>query len=465
MMSTVLLTRSNARAIPVILHTEKTYKQWIKAQSKQTQAWLKSLAFDAKPRSFKAVPGTKGDIAAIVAGVKEPLDIWSVAHLPAALPKQVYQLDVKHLSAAAKKADTLEQLSLGWALATYKYTTFRKDTTKWPSLVLDKKVDAAKVKIQQEATCLVRDLVNAPTNIMGPSELTAAAKKMADEYKATTKIIKGKNLLKENYPAIHAVGRACDDPPHLIDIRWGKATHPKVTLVGKGVCFDTGGLDIKPSQYMLLMKKDMGGAASVLGLAKMIMAQKLKVRLRVLIPAVENSINGDAFRPSDVLETRKGLTVEVGNTDAEGRLVLCDALAEADKEKPALIVDCATLTGAARVALGADVPAYFTDSDAIAKTLDKASMTTHDPMWRLPLYMPYDAQLASKVADVNNVSPSAYGGAITAALFLKRFVEHTKDWVHVDMMAWNTATKPGRPVGGEAMGMRALYQLITSYAA
>ena len=311
-----------------------------------------------------------------------------------------------------------------------------------------------------EATTAVRDLINTPAGDMGPAELAAAVRRISDAGGAEVKEIKGAALRRRGYPTIHAVGRASANAPRLIDLRWGRASAPRVTLVGKGVCFDSGGLDIKSAQGMLRMKKDMGGAAHVLGLAQMIMSAELDVRLRVLIPAVENSISGNALRPLDVVKTRSGITVEVGNTDAEGRLILCDALTEAETERPDLLIDCATLTGAARIALGGELPAFFCNDDALAEELSNAGGTVSDPLWRLPLWRAYRRMLDSKTADINNVSEGGMAGAITAALYLEEFVDRTTPWIHLDIMAWNLTARPGRPVGGEAQGMRALYALI-----
>ncbi|MBF0391146.1 MAG: leucyl aminopeptidase family protein, partial [Alphaproteobacteria bacterium] len=309
-------------------------------------------------------------------------------------------------------------------------------------------------------TILVRDLINAPASHMGPEELAAAAQDLAARHAARCRVVVGEALLNENWPAVHAVGRASDRAPRLIDLRWGDEQAPRVTLVGKGVCFDSGGLDIKPSSGMKLMKKDMGGAAHALGLAHMVMAANLPVRLRVLIPAVENAVSGRAMRPLDVIGTRKGTTVEIGNTDAEGRLILCDALAEADGEKPALLLDMATLTGAARVALGTELPALFSNDDKLAEDILRHGRRTRDPLWRLPLWAGYRRQLDSKVADLSSISDSPFAGAVTAALFLQDFVSPTTPWAHIDMMAWNGAARPGRPEGGEAMCLRALFALI-----
>ena len=331
-----------------------------------------------------------------------------------------------------------------------------------PALVWPAGADRAHVRAAAEATTTVRDLINTPAGDMGPAELAAAAHRIAKTKGAEIAEIKGSALLRQGYPTVHAVGRASANAPRLIDLRWGRADAPRVTLVGKGVCFDTGGLDLKPAQGMLRMKKDMGGAAHVMGLAQMIMSAGLDVRLRVLIPAVENSVAGNALRPLDIVKTRSGITVEVGNTDAEGRLILCDALTEAESEGPDLLVDCATLTGAARIALGAELPAFFCNDDALAGALASASEAVSDPLWRLPLWRPYRRMIDSKTADINNVSDSGLAGAITAALYLEEFVNRTTPWIHLDIMAWNLTTRPGRPVGGEAQGMRALFALIDS---
>ena len=325
----------------------------------------------------------------------------------------------------------------------------------WPA-----RADKSRVNAMAQAVSLVRDLINTPAEDMGPSELAAEARKLGRRFKADVKVITGNALLKQNYPTIHAVGRASDDAPRLIDLRWGRKSDPKVSIVGKGVCFDTGGLDLKSAAGMLRMKKDMGGGAHALGLASLIMALKLPVRLRMLVPAVENNVAGNSIRPLDVVKTRKGITVEIGNTDAEGRLVMCDALADADSEKPDLIVDFATLTGAARVAVGTDLAAMFTNSDELAADLEKAARAVNDPLWRMPLWQPYRKLLDSKVADINNVSEGGFAGAITAALYLQEFVGEGTAWAHFDIMAWNTMPRPGRPVGGEAQGLRAVFEML-----
>ncbi|MGH9320777.1 MAG: leucyl aminopeptidase family protein, partial [Vicinamibacteria bacterium] len=358
-----------------------------------------------------------------------------------------------------------EAAALGFALGTYRFERLRKSSEKekelarlaWPEGSDRKRVTSA-----AEATMLVRDLINTPASDLGPAELASAAEDVAKKYQGALRVIVGDALLEQGYPAIHAVGRAAapDRAPRLIDVTFGEPSLPKVTLVGKGVCFDSGGLDLKPANNMKLMKKDMGGGAHVLGLASMIGDAGIPVRLRVLIPAVENSVSGSALRPLDVVRTRKGTTIEIGNTDAEGRVVLADALAEASSESPALLLDFATLTGAARVALGAELPALFCNDEPTAAALVAKAEAESDPLWRMPLFKPYRKQIESKVADLTNSTDSPLAGAITAALFLQEFVSAGIPWAHVDLMAWNTSSRPGRPEGGEAMGMRAAYAVI-----
>jgi leucyl aminopeptidase len=350
-------------------------------------------------------------------------------------------------------------LALGWCLEAYGFDAYGKPSPRAAKLVCPKGVDREAILRAARASYMVRDLVNTPASDMGPDELESAARAVASAHKAKITVTKGR-ALERGFPMIHAVGKASPRVPRLIDFSWGSARAPKLTLVGKGVCFDTGGLDIKPASGMLTMKKDMGGAANVLGLAQMIMSAKLPVRLRVLIPAVENSISGNAFRPGDVLRSRKGITVEIGNTDAEGRLVLGDALALGDEEKPDLMIDMATLTGAARVALGPDLPPFYTDDDRLAEALMEAGRRENDPVWRLPFWQPYTRLFESGIADMNNAGESGFAGSITAALFLKRFVEQAKAYIHLDVFAWTPVARAGRPKGGEAQAMRALFTMI-----
>ncbi len=454
------LTTRAAGAVPILPLTAERLKSWLGTQPPRVAAWVEQLRFAAKPGSLCLVPGDDGALARVLAGTDPADGPYAYAGLPSALPLGRYRLEETAKGEAAR--DQANAAALGWALGSYAFGRYR-ETPEFASLVWPKAADRAAVARTAEATRLVRDLINTPANDMGPAELAAAARKLAKSHGARIAVTIGDQLLKKNYPTIHAVGRASAKAPRLIDLRWG-AKGPRVTLVGKGVCFDSGGLDLKTAPGMKLMKKDMGGAAHVLGLASMVMAAGLPLRLRVLVPAVENSVAGNAFRPLDVLATRKGLTVEVGNTDAEGRLVLCDALAEASRETPDLLLDFATLTGAARVALGPSLPALFANDEALAAALLEAGLARHDPLWRLPLHQPYRRTLDSPVADLNNVSDGPYAGAITAALFLEAFVGPGIAWAHLDLLAWNATPGPGRPPGGEAMGLRAAYAVIEGTA-
>ena len=457
-MPTFTTARPGGKLVPITPLAKSDLARWLKGRPAAEAAWVKAAGFTAEPGALCLVPGAGGVLARVLAGIDPDDELWCYAGLPGRLPiSSRYALDGELSPEVATRA------ALGWALGSYAFTRYRKSERRFATLAWPLGVDKGAVQRAMEAIYLVRDLINTPAGDMGPAELAEAAATLARRHKAKVSVTTGAALLKKNYPAIHAVGRASARAPRLIDLRWG-ATGPRVTLVGKGVCFDSGGLDLKSAAGMKLMKKDMGGAAHALGLASMIMAARLRVRLRVLVPAVENSVSGDAFRPLDVLATRKGLSVEVGNTDAEGRLVLCDALAEADREDPDLIVDFATLTGAARVALGADLPAMFCNDDALAEALLAHGLAARDPVWRLPLHKPYRRQLDSQVADLNNISSGPHGGAITAALFLAEFVRPETPWVHLDIMAWNLSSRPGRPEGGEAMGLRATYALIEALA-
>ena len=452
-----LTGRAGGKSVPITPVTAQGLKRWLKAQRSNVRRWVEGVDFSAKPGSHTMIPGADGAPGRVLLGVTGKPDIWSYGGLPKLLPRRSYHLD------AELEGPTASRAALGWALGGYAFARYKKQLVPaklaWPT-----GADRAAVERAAAAVFLVRDLVNTPAEDMGPAELAAAAESIARAHDAKVKTIVGDDLVKANYPMVHAVGRASVRPPRLVDLRWGTGG-PRITLVGKGVCFDSGGLDLKSASNMLMMKKDMGGAAHVLALGQMIMAAKLPVRLRVLVPAVENSVSGNAFRPLDIIRTRKGLTVEIGNTDAEGRLILCDALAEACTEKPDLIVDCATLTGAARVALGPELPALYCNDDATADALLRHGLAEDDALWRLPLHKPYRRMLDSKVADLNNVSESSFAGSITAALFLEEFVEPGMPWVHLDMMAWNASARPGRPEGGEAQGLRALYALIAEKAA
>ncbi|PBB20757.1 leucyl aminopeptidase family protein [Mesorhizobium sp. WSM4313] len=416
-------------------------------------AWARANGFSGEAGRTLVLPGEGGGLAGALFGTGDGESVLALGALARALPEGDW-----HFASRPAQPDLA---ALALVLGGYVFTRYGKKPGKAVRFALPEGADAAHVRRIADSVFLTRDLVNTPTSDLGPVELEEAARKLAAAHGADISVIHGDDLLMRNFPMIHAVGRASTGAPRLIDLSWGCADAPKVTLVGKGVCFDTGGLDIKPSSGMLLMKKDMGGAANVLGLAAMIMAARLNVRLRVLIPAVENSIAGNAFRPGDVLRSRKGITVEIGNTDAEGRLILADALALADEEQPALLVDMATLTGAARVALGPDLPPFYTNDETLASDLAAASVAVEDPLWRMPLWRPYDAKLSSKIADINNVTTDGFAGSITAALFLKRFVEKTDSWAHFDIFAWNPADRPYGLTGGEAQGIRALERIIT----
>jgi leucyl aminopeptidase len=450
--ATLLLKPSPKPAIALHVVSAADWGAFKKQLSKPAQSWAASQGFEAAPLSLLHVADETGAISKVIVGTpREGDDAFALGAISSKLPKGVY-----HFATAPTQA---ELVALGWCLELYKYDPYRPTHVKDVKLVCPQSVDHGAVVALANASYGVRNRVNAPANLFGPAELEAAARNTAKRFKAKLSVISGA-ALKKQFPLIHVVGEASTRAPRLIDFTWGNPKHPKVTLVGKGVCFDTGGLDIKPSAGMLLMKKDMGGASNVLGLAELIMGAKLKLRLRVLIPAVENSIAGNAFRPGDVFKTRKGLTVEIGNTDAEGRLILCEALALADEEKPDLLVDMATLTGAARVALGPDLPPFFTDDDSFAAELSQHATKTNDPLWRLPLWRPYIAMIETPMADLNNAGQGGFAGAITAALYLRRFVERAKTYVHFDIFAWVPNPKPGRPKGGEQQGMRALFSYL-----
>ncbi len=450
-MSHGLLLGRAPGCIPIILVVESEFDTWLERQDEPSRRWLTATGFKAKPGGFSLVSGADGRLRAVVAGIRNIDDFWALGSLPAALPEGDYVLD------APFEPRQLERLTLGWALGAYQFTRYKNPKRAMARLALDPACDGKRIRDHADALGWVRDLINTPAENMMPEHLAEATQSLSQQFGASMEQIVGDDLLARNYPVIHAVGRASAHPPRLLDLRWGDPSHPKVTLLGKGVCFDSGGLDLKPSSAMRLMKKDMGGAATALGLARLVMSAALPVRLRVLVAAVDNAVSGNAFRPGDILRSRQGLTIEIHNTDAEGRLVLCDALAEAGNERPAFLFDFATLTGAARVALGTEIPALFCDDETLAAGLLAAADREQDPLWRLPLHQPYREMLDSKIADLANATESSYAGAITAALFLKEFVPAGIPWAHFDLMAWNLKTQPGRPEGGEAMGMRAVF--------
>jgi len=446
----------SSSSLPIQIVGQSSWRKWLKEQSAARRGWLESTGVTGKAGDLAVLPGRDGKAAGAVLVLSAKSSLWDFGALATRLPAGTWRL----ASDTAPVSATDAAVAIG--LGTWRFERYRTNKSKAGAVKLlwPQGADKARAAAMIEAISMARDLITTPSSDMGPAELAAAAQELAKTHKARIKVIVGDDLLKQNYPMVHAVGRASTRAPRLIDLTWGKDSDPKVTLVGKGVCFDTGGLDLKGASGMLMMKKDMGGAATVMAVASMVMAAKLPVRLRLLVPAVENSVSGNAFRPMDVVPTRKGITVEIGNTDAEGRLILCDALHEGASDKPTMMVDCATLTGAARVALGTDLPALFCNDDALADDLIAAGKAVTDPMWRMPLFAGYRRLLDSKVADINNAPGVAFGGAITAALYLQEFVPDDVPWAHFDMMAWNNATRPGRPEGGEAQVARAIFAAI-----
>lgn len=445
-----------ADAIPLYLLEADALQGWLARQSGPVKTWLKAAGFAAGLGEALVVPATDGSALCALAGygtaATRKRGRFGLAAASAKLPEGCYKL-VSDLSGAA-----LEVEALGWLMGQYAFDRYAEAKAPPARLVAPEGVDAAMIEAVAKGEALTRDLINTPANDMGPDELEAAAGELAQAHGAEFRVVRGDALLEQNFPLIHTVGRASDRAPRLIDMRWGEAG-PKLTLVGKGVCFDTGGLNLKPGTSMGLMKKDMGGAATVLGLAEMIMALGLKVRLRVLIPAVENAVGSNAFRPGDILPSRKGLTVEINNTDAEGRLVLADALTLGAEETPDLMISMATLTGAARVAVGPDLAPYFSDNASFVAALETGAATAEDPVWRMPFWEPYEAMIEPGIADLDNAPSGGFAGCITAALFLRRFAGET-NYAHFDVYGWNPVARPARPKGGVGMGARALLKAL-----
>ncbi len=440
-------------AVPLLPLNEEGLEQWKATADPAARKWVDAAGFAASAGQSCAVPGADGAPACWLSGMDDQGWLYQLASLPSALPKGVYRLDT------GWTREQRLQASLGWGLASYRFERYKVNEKPLPTLMLEEDVERD-VRALCEAQGLVRDLVNTPTEHMGPEELADAVLSTADDFDAECSVVTGDDLLNENYPAIHAVGRASSRAPRLVEMWWGDESNPLLALIGKGVCFDSGGLDLKTASGMALMKKDMGGAAHALALARLVMAYRLPVRLMLLIPAVENAVSGNAYRPGDVISTRKGLSVEIGNTDAEGRVILADALARATEESPDLTIDYATLTGAARIALGADVPPVFSNRLDVAQAIQEAGEDVEDPLWTMPLHQPYRKLIESPVADLNNSGKSSFGGCITAALFLESFVSPDTPWVHIDTFAWNQADRPGRPAGGEALGLRAVFRYL-----
>jgi leucyl aminopeptidase len=420
------------------------------------QAYAEATGFSGQAGRHLVLPDSRGRVAGVLLGI-EPTqarhrDPFGPGRLSGVLPAGDYVLK--------GPLPDPQGAALSWLLSAYRFERYKNASLPKARLVAPRGADIGEARRVAQAVCASRDLINTPANDMGPDEIEAAVRALAAEFGAAVEVTVGEALLQANLPMIHAVGRASPRAPRLIDLRWGAEGAPRVTLVGKGVAFDTGGLNIKPESAMLLMKKDMGGAAAAIAAARLVMAAGLPVRLRLLVAAVENAIDGSAFRPGDVLQSRKGLSVEIGNTDAEGRLILADALALADEEEPVLIADFATLTGAARVALGPDLPPFYTHDDRLAADLARLSARVHDPLWRMPLWTPYESMLDSRIASLNHISSGPFAGSVTAALFLARFVSRARAHVHFDIYAWNPAARPGRPDGGEVQAARAVYALL-----
>ncbi|MBT9500958.1 MAG: leucyl aminopeptidase family protein [Burkholderiaceae bacterium] len=451
---TVQLKKPGASATPITLVTRTGLTELSLTLPEASRNWLATVGFKGAPDSFVLIPGADGKLASVLAGVEHDAAPFALAALPGALPEGMYKLATEGLQLGA------EQAALSWELGSYQFDLYKARKRPAAVLQLASSADAQRGLALATAICATRDLVNTPAEHMGPAELAAAAEAVAKQHGATFKQIVGDALLKQNFPAIHAVGRAATRAPRLIELNWGKPKHPKLTIVGKGVCFDTGGLDIKGAEGMRQMKKDMGGAANALGLAALVMAFKLPVRLQVLIPAVENAIAGNAYRPGDVIKTRQGLHIEIGNTDAEGRVILCDALAYGAEQSPELMIDMATLTGAARVALGGQLPALFSNRSELARELVDLGLKLDDPLWHMPLWHPYRPGIESTIGDIVNTGKNALGGAISAALFLEYFVPESIEWLHVDLFAWNDGARAGRPIGGEAQTVRTLLQYL-----
>lgn len=455
-------TTEKNKSIPLIPVSKTSLENTINAQSEWVVNWVKNVEFKAEENQSCLVPDSDGSILMVLVGVDEKVveeagqALWSLSTLAKNLPVGQYHLECDWTD------DLKLDAAIGWGLGDYSFDFFKQNFMELkPQAVLQvEEAHLDTINAFVDAFTLVRDMVNTPANHMMPEDMSDLAKELAQQHGAEFSEVIGDDLIEQNFPAIHAVGRASDHAPRFLTLTWGDDKNPLLSLVGKGVCFDTGGLDLKPSKFMRYMKKDMGGAAHVLGLAHLIMSLDLPVSLQVLIPSVDNAISGDAFRPGDIIETRAHKTVEIDNTDAEGRVVLCDALTYACEHKPDLIVDFATLTGAARVAVGTEIPALFSNSDELIAGLQSASKTSGELIWPLPLHHAYRYQMDSDVADIVNSSSEGYGGAITAALYLNDFVDEGVEWAHFDVNAWNTRNRPGRPKGGEAMGLLAVLEYL-----
>lgn len=443
-----------SEALPLVAIDPARYPAWHAAQPTSVQAWLEAHGFRGDPGTLLALPGHDGRPAGAVFGVADPQDPMAYGALPSLLPPLTYRL-----ATDSPVAIPTDRALLGWGLGAYRFARYLKATKPVARLALDAAAHPEALALLAAST-QVRDLVNTPTEHMGPDELEAAVRALGDAHGAEIEAIRGMDLLARNFPAIHAVGRASHRAPRLVVLRHGDASLPHLAIIGKGVCFDTGGLDVKPADGMRNMKKDMGGAAHAIALARLVLEHRLPVRLTLLVPAVENALGPEAYRPGEVIATRAGLSVEIDNTDAEGRVILCDAITYASEQKPALMMDFATLTGAARIALGPDLPALFANDDVLAADYLAAGGAERDPLWRMPLWRPYLSYLKSPIADLANSGASRMAGCVTAALYLERFVPDGQPWTHVDVYSWNDADRPGRPAGGEAQGLRAAWGFL-----
>ena len=446
-------------SIPVHILEKAALEGWLSTQPAPVKNWVTAAGFTASLGACLTLPDERGQIAAVLFGwgdaAARARGRFHFAKAAQQLPAGVYHIE------SGLKGVALEEAAYAWLLAGYRFTRYKSDTPIAAHLKAPVGIEASRLETIAEGEFLARDLINTPASDMGPEALETAFLSLAKQHKAKATVVRGDALLEQNFPMIHAVGRAAQQAPRLLDMVWGKAGDPMVTLVGKGVCFDTGGLNLKPGASMGLMKKDMGGAATVLGLAQIIMALELPLRLRVLVPAVENAVSGNAFRPGDVLTSRKGLTVEINNTDAEGRLVLADALALADEEKPDYLFCMATLTGAARVALGPDLAPFYTNHDGLSHALSRAGRRVADPLWRMPFHAPYETMIEPDIADLDNAPSGGFAGSITAALFLRRFVEQAPNFAHFDIFGWMPTAAPGRPKGGAFLGARAILEALS----
>ena len=446
-----VLLQHTSSGIPLSFICKNELSDWQTKQSAFLQNWLTNSSFEKQGVALVPNPQT-GELSHVYCLMQSDSDFWAAGDLASKLPAGNYQIQGDDAF--------IEHVALGFVLGGYEFSEYKEKASVKAQLAISDKALFERIKQQADAINLARDLVNTPAADMMPQHLSQVMSDLADTYHGEFSQWVGDELLEQNYPTIHMVGRASENKPRLLDLKWGAENAPLITLVGKGVCFDSGGLDLKPSSGMRNMKKDMGGAAHVIALAQLIMTANLPVRLRVLVPAVENAVSRNAFRPGDVVKTRKGIMVEIDNTDAEGRLVLCDALTEAQNDNPELIIDFATLTGACRVALGTELPGFFSTNRDIANGIIDAGLSVNDPVWQLPLFEQYKTFLKSDVADMANCASTPFGGAITAALYLKEFVEPTTSWVHFDVMAWNLRSLPGRPAGGEALGIRAVFNYL-----